>query len=88
MWGAKQLVSTPPVPLSAVVNLDCLGFEPELFALRTGHEASTNWLTKLAAIVINKHGIDIRWIAGGDDSVAFVQKGIPASGITSYPASS
>jgi aminopeptidase YwaD len=85
LWGAKHLASNPPVPLSAVINLDCLGFEPELFALRTGHKASIDWLTELASDVIKNHGIDVRWIAGGDDSVAFIQKGIPVIGLGQKP---
>jgi aminopeptidase YwaD len=85
LWGAKHLASNSPVPLSAVVNLDCLGFEPELFALRTGHKASNGWLTELASDVIKNHGIDVRWIAGGDDSVVFIQKGIPAIGLGQKP---
>jgi Iap family predicted aminopeptidase len=85
LWGAKHLASNPPVPLSAVINLDCLGFEPELFALRTGHKASIDWLTELASDVIKNHGIDVRWIAGGDDSVAFIQKGIPTIGLGQKP---
>jgi aminopeptidase YwaD len=85
LWGAKLLASNPPVPLSAVINLDCLGFEPALFALRTGHKASIDWLTELASDVIKNHGIDVRWIAGGDDSVAFIQKGIPTIGLGQKP---
>ncbi|EST53802.1 hypothetical protein T458_14780 [Brevibacillus panacihumi W25] len=85
LWGAKKLALTPPVPLSAVINLDCLGFEKELIALRTGHSASTDWLTELAADVIKNHGIEVRWIAGGDDAVAFIQKGIPTIGLGQKP---
>lgn len=85
LWGAKKLALTSPVPLSAVINLDCLGFEKELIALRTGHSAPTDWLTELAADVIKNHGIEVRWMAGGDDSVAFIQEGIPTIGLGQKP---
>ncbi|MCM3080501.1 M28 family metallopeptidase [Brevibacillus invocatus] len=85
LWGSKQFASNPPMPLTAVVNLDCLGFETELHALRIGHQASGDWLTELASSVIKNHGVDVRWLAGGDDSVAFIQKGIPTIGLGQKP---
>lgn len=85
LWGSKQLASNPPMPLTAVINLDCLGFESELNSLRIGHQASVDWLTALASSVIKNHGVNVRWIAGGDDSVAFIQKGIPTIGLGQKP---
>ncbi|MDF2681568.1 MAG: hypothetical protein K0R47_2758 [Brevibacillus sp.] len=85
LWGSKQLAVNSPMPLTAVINLDCLGFETELHALRIGHQASSGWLTELASSVIKDHGVDVRWMAGGDDSVAFIQNGIPTVGLGQKP---
>ncbi|MGC5328656.1 M28 family metallopeptidase [Brevibacillus sp. SYSU BS000544] len=85
MHGAKHLVSNPPVPLAAAINLDCLGFENELNALRTGHTNYGEWLADLASDVIKSHGVEVKWIAGGDDSVAFLNAGIPSIGLGQKP---
>jgi hypothetical protein len=85
LWGARHLVSHPPLPISAAINLDCLGFEPELAALRVSHKNPGHWIADAAASVIKDQGIDVRWIAGGDDSVAFIEKGIPTIGLGQKP---
>jgi aminopeptidase YwaD len=83
--GARQLMAHPPVPITMAINVDGLGYESDLWAMRTGHQAPGHWLADLAADVIQKHGIDVRWIAGGEDSVAYLEKGVPAIGLGQTP---
>ncbi|CAM3805995.1 M28 family metallopeptidase [Cohnella lubricantis] len=85
MWGARQLAADPPVPITMAINLDCLGFEPELNALRTGHAEPGHWLGDLAAKVIELEGIEVKRMAGGDDSAAFLAQGIPTIGLGQKP---
>lgn len=85
VWGAKHLASHPPTPLSAVINLDGIGFEPALRAIRLGYPQSGNWLADLAAELFQRKGIEIRWTTGGDDSVAFQAAGFPALGLAQMP---
>lgn len=85
MWGARQLASHPPWPISAAINLDGLGFEEELFAMRTGHKSSDSSIVQLAERVIARRGIEVKRIAGGDDSAAFIEKGIPTIGLGQKP---
>jgi Zn-dependent M28 family amino/carboxypeptidase len=85
LWGARQLAANPPVPITAAINLDGLGYEPELHAMRTGHATAGHWFSDMAANVIQKHGIDVKWIAGGDDSVAFLEKKISTIGLGQKP---
>jgi aminopeptidase YwaD len=83
--GAKNLVDNPPLPISAVINLDSIGFEPALNAMRTGHKESGHWLADISAEVISDFGVDVRWIAGGEDSMAFQAAGIAAVGLGQKP---
>jgi hypothetical protein len=85
LWGARQLAANPPVPITAAINLDGLGYEPVLHAMRTGHSTSGHWFSDMAAKIIQKHGIDVKWIAGGDDSVAFLEKKITTIGLGQKP---
>lgn len=85
LWGANHLADNPPVPLTAVINVDSLGFERELVALRTGHDEPGHWLPDFLATIIEENGVDVRWIAGGDDSWAFLNKGIPVVSIGQKP---
>jgi aminopeptidase YwaD len=85
LWGARQLAANPSVPITAAINLDGLGYEPELHAMRTGHSTPGHWFSDIAANVIQKHGIDVKWIAGGDDSVAFLEKRISTIGLGQKP---
>jgi Iap family predicted aminopeptidase len=85
LWGAKQLIAHPPVPLSAVINLDGIGSEPKLNALRLGHRQHGDWLAELGEEVLSKRGIQAQWISGSDDSSAFIAKGIPTLGLGQQP---
>lgn len=85
LWGARHLAAHPPVPLSAVINLDGLGVEPELAVMRLGHRAPGHWLAVLAANVLHAGGATAAWIAGSDDSAAFMAAGVPAIGLGQQP---
>lgn len=85
LWGAKQLIAHPPAPLSAVINLDGIGSEPKLNAMRLGHRQRGDWLAELAEGVLSKRGIAAQWIGGSDDSSAFISKGIPTLGLGQQP---
>ncbi|HXF84514.1 MAG TPA: M20/M25/M40 family metallo-hydrolase [Anaerolineales bacterium] len=81
LWGAKQLIARPPAPLSAVINLDGIGSESKLNALRLGHRQRGDWLAELGEEILSKRGIQAQWISGSDDSSAFISKGIPTLGL-------
>jgi aminopeptidase YwaD len=85
LWGAKHLASYAPVPLSAVINLDGMGLEPALRAIRLGYPGPGNWLADLAAELFQEHGTEILWTAGHDDSAAFQAAGLPAVGLGHMP---
>jgi hypothetical protein len=80
-WGARHLAANPPVPLSAVINLDGMGLEPALRSIRLGYPAPGHWLADLAAAHFTESGTAVQWTAGGDDSVAFQAVGLPALGL-------
>lgn len=81
LHGARKLIQEPPRPLSAAINLDITGIEDALYAIRLGHQAPGHWLADQAAGYLAEQGIAPRWITGGDDSVAFVEAGIPVLGL-------
>ena len=85
LWGAKQLIAHSPLPISAVVNLDGIGSESKLNALRLGHRQRGDPLADLAENILLKRGIEPKWIAGSDDSSAFISKGIPTLGLGQQP---
>jgi Iap family predicted aminopeptidase len=81
LWGAKRLIAHPPAPLSAVINLDGIGSESKLNALRLGRRQRGDWLAELGEEILSKRGIQAQWISGSDDSSAFISKGIPTLGL-------
>lgn len=85
VWGAKHLAAHAPVPLSAVINLDGMGYEPALRAIRLGYAEPGHWIADLAAEFYQQKGTEIRWTSGGDDSVAFQAVGLPALGLGQMP---
>ncbi len=85
LWGAKRLLAHPPLPISAVINLDGIGSEPKLNAMRLGHRQRGDWLAELGESVLSKRGIQAQWIGGSDDSSAFISKGIPTLGLGQQP---
>lgn len=84
-WGAKQLIAHPPAPLSAVINLDGIGSESKLNAMRLGHRQRGDWMAELAEDILMKRGVQAQWIGGNDDSSAFISKGIPTAGLGQQP---
>jgi Iap family predicted aminopeptidase len=85
LWGAKQLIAHPPLPISAAINLDGIGSEPRLNAMRLGHRQRGDPLAELGESVLSKRGIQAQWIGGSDDSSAFITKGIPTLGLGQQP---
>ncbi len=85
LWGAKELIAHPPAPLSAVINLDGIGSESKLNALRLGHKQRGDPLAELGEDILSKRGIAAQWISGSDDSSAFISKGIPTLGLGQQP---
>ncbi len=67
LWGAKQLIAHPPEPIAAVINLDGIGSEPRLNALRLGHRGRGDWLAELTENVLLKRKIRAQWISGSDE---------------------
>jgi aminopeptidase YwaD len=88
LLGARHFVKHTNYPLSAVINVDSLGFEPKLNKMRNGHKGPGNWLADFSAEVIKERGIDFAWISGGEDSVAFQNEGITAIGLGQKPTDS
>ncbi|MFD1739046.1 M28 family metallopeptidase [Bacillus salitolerans] len=85
LLGAKHFIKHTQLPISTVINIDSLGFEPVLNKMRNGHKEPGNWLADLSAEVIKKHDVEIAWIAGGEDSFAFQAVNIPAIGLGQKP---
>lgn len=81
MWGAKHLAARSAPPLSAVINLDGMGYEQSLRAIRLGYAKPGHWLADMAAEVFQQRGIEVRWTPGSDDSAAFQAAGLPALGL-------
>jgi aminopeptidase YwaD len=85
LLGAKHFVKNTEFPISANINLDCLGFEPQLIRMRNGHKDAGNWLADLSATIISKHKVDVAWISGGEDSMAFQTENMTAIGFGQKP---
>lgn len=88
LWGAKQLLANPPLPISAVINLDSVGSDPNLQAMRLGHRQRGDWLAELAESILVRRGIQAQWIGGSDDSSVFISRGIPTVGLGEQPQGS
>lgn len=83
-WGAKHLMQHQPLPLSAVINFDVLGLDPELKEVRIGQIDPENWLSKLTINTLDKYNVISRRQRGNDDSEVFLSKGIPTIGFGEY----
>lgn len=81
LWGARRLVANTPLALAAVINLDGVGGEPYLAAMRMGHERPNGWLPLLVADLLAEQGVTVQWVPGRDDSSVFIGAGIPALGL-------
>lgn len=82
MIGAKHFLNHIKRPVSAAINIDCLGQEEHLSLMRIGYDSPDHWFPILAADILKKHDVDIVWKAfNGDDSVAFRKKNIPVLGL-------
>ncbi len=86
LLGAKALADRPPAPYQAVVNLDGVGSQPTLTAMRMGQTEPKSPFAALAATVLAAHGIEPRWRVGADDARAFMASGIPVAGLGEEPA--
>ncbi|MFS0673447.1 M20/M25/M40 family metallo-hydrolase [Ornithinibacillus sp. 179-J 7C1 HS] len=85
LLGARHFVKNTQLPVSAVINIDGVGYEPELSKMRTGHKEPGLWLADLSAKIISEHEVEATWIYGSEDSVAFQEKQIPAIGLGQKP---
>ncbi|MFZ5815692.1 MAG: M20/M25/M40 family metallo-hydrolase [Bacillota bacterium] len=81
LHGARHLATHLPVPVDAAINLDMVGGETGLRAVRVGHSAPGHWLADLAAAEMVRRGIEPRWVDGRDDSAALLGAGIPTIGL-------
>ncbi len=85
--GAKFLIEHPPLPISAVINLDVIGREANLNAMRVGHAQRGDWLAELAASVMEQQGIEPIWKTSGSDGSAFLKRGFATVGLMEQPKS-
>jgi aminopeptidase YwaD len=83
--GAKHLIAHQPLPISAVINLDVIGREPKLNAMRLGHAERGDWLAELTASVMERHGISPVWKTSGSDGSAFLKRGLTTVGLMEQP---
>lgn len=84
--GAAQFIEQFPEPITAAINIDCIGQETPISRVRVGYEAPSHWLPLAAKKVFDQLGIEIKWKEfGREDSVAFRKKGIPALGLGQFP---
>lgn len=83
--GAKYLIENPPLQISAVINLDVIGRESKLNAMRVGHAQRGDWLAELAASVMEQQGIEPIWKTSGSDGSAFLKRGFTTVGLMEQP---
>ena len=83
--GAKYLIENPPLQISAVINLDVIGRESRLNAMRMGHAQRGDWLAELSASVMEQHGIEPVWKTSGSDGSAFLKRGFTTVGLMEQP---
>lgn len=87
--GAAQFIEQFPEPITAAINIDCIGQETPISLVRVGYEAPSHWLPLAAKKVFDESGVEIKWKEfGREDSVAFRKKGIPALGLGQIPLES
>lgn len=83
--GAKYLIDNPPLPFSAIINLDVIGREENLNAMRVGHAKRGDWLAEITASVMEQHGIEPIWKTSGSDGSAFLKRGFTTVGLMEQP---
>jgi Iap family predicted aminopeptidase len=83
-WGAKHLIQHQPLPISAVINLDVLGLDPEFKDVRIGQITPEHWLSELTANILEENNVTVRRLKGNDDAAVFLNSKIPAIGIGEY----
>ena len=83
--GAKYLIENPPHQISAVINLDVIGRESKLNAMRVGHAQRGDWLAELTASVMEQQGIEPIWKTSGSDGSAFLKRGFTTVGLMEQP---
>lgn len=83
-WGAKHLIQHQPIPLSAVINFDVLGLDPEFKEVRIGQITPEHWLSKLTAGILEENNVTVRRLKGNDDAAVFLNSKIPTIGIGEY----
>jgi hypothetical protein len=81
LFGARALLASSPLPISAVVNVDSAGIPDEPVGLRLGHAAPGDSLAMLAGELLARHGFAPRWIPARDDSVVFADAGLATVGV-------
>lgn len=86
LWGAQQLRQQPPVPISAVINLDSFGLPGAPLAVRTGHARHGDRFAEWAAERLQRRGLQVQWVDGHDDSAVFRQAGWPTLGLGQQPS--
>jgi hypothetical protein len=85
LYGAKALVAQPPASFAAAVNVDGVGSQPTLSAMRMGQTEPLSPFAALAQRVLAARGIEARWLVGSDDSSVFRSAGIPFVGLGEEP---
>jgi aminopeptidase YwaD len=85
LYGAKSLVAQPPASFAAAVNVDGVGSQPALSAMRMGQTEPLSPFAALAQRVLASRGIEARWWVGSDDSSVFRSAGIPFVGLGEEP---
>lgn len=83
-WGAKYLIQHRPMPLSAVINFDVLGLDPDFKQVRIGQQQPDNWLSGLTANILRKYEVSPKIQKGNDDAAVFYNSGIPTIGFGEY----
>ena len=83
--GAKYLIENLPLQISAAINLDVIGRESKLNAMRVGHAQRGDWLAELAASVMEQQHIEPVWKTSGSDGAAFLNRGFTPVGLMEQP---
>lgn len=83
-WGAKYLIQHQPLPLSAIINFDVLGLDPDFRQVRIGQLEPGHWLSDITVDILRKYEISPKIQKGSDDAAVFYNYGIPTIGFGEY----
>lgn len=86
LWGARTLQRSPPLPFDAAITVDGVGIGGAPLALRVGHNDPGDPLAEIGVQAMAGQGIEPVWVSGHDDSIVFIDAGMPTLGLGQQPS--